>query len=66
MIGPASNCEFCSPKRSLKNVMKQNLNFKYMTPMDVYNVKIVNDIVYNECTHLVSVFKDFLIFDDIS
>lgn len=34
--------------------------------MDYYNVKVVNDIIYNDNTHLVSVFKDYLIFDDIS
>jgi len=34
--------------------------------MDYYNVKVVNDIIYNDDTHLVSMFKDFLIYDDIS
>jgi hypothetical protein len=29
-------------------------------------VKIVNDIIYNENTHAVSIFKDYLILDDIS
>ena len=37
-----------------------------MTSRDFYNVKIINDIIYNEQTHLVSVFKDYLIFDDVS
>lgn len=37
-----------------------------MTSKDFYNVKIVNDIIYNENTHIVSVFKDYLILDDIS
>lgn len=37
-----------------------------MTGKDYYNVKIVNDIIYNESTHMVSVFKDYLIYDDIS
>ena len=37
-----------------------------MTTMEYYNVKVVNDIIYNEPTHVVSVFKDYLIFDDIS
>jgi len=27
---------------------------------------IINDIIYNEQTHIVSAFKDYLIFDDIS
>ena len=29
-------------------------------------MKIINDIIYNENTHIVSVFKDYLIFDDVS
>ena len=29
-------------------------------------MKSVNDLVYNEPTHLVSVFKDFLILDDVN
>lgn len=30
------------------------------------NVKLVNDLIYNEQTHLVSIFKDYLINDDIN
>lgn len=37
-----------------------------MTSEDFYNVKIVNDIIYNEPTHIVAVFKDYLIYDDLS
>ena len=37
-----------------------------MTSKDFYNVKVVNDVIYNEQTHIVSVFKDYLILDDIS
>ena len=37
-----------------------------MTSKDFYNVKIVNDIIYNEPTHIVAVFKDYLIYDDLS
>ena len=29
------------------------------------NVKIIDDIIYNEDAHIVSVFKDYLIFDDV-
>ena len=42
------------------------LREKYIQGMDYYNVKVVNDIIYNDETHLVSVFKDYLIYDDIS
>lgn len=34
--------------------------------MEYYNIKVINDIIYNEPTHVVSVFKDYLIHDDIS
>jgi hypothetical protein len=37
-----------------------------MTTMDYYNIKIVNDVIYNEPAHIVSVFKDYLIYDDVS
>lgn len=37
-----------------------------MTSKDFYNVKVINDVIYNENTHVVSVFKDYLIFDDVS
>ena len=39
---------------------------KYLTSREYYNVKIINDVIYNESTHIVSVFKDYLIYDDIS
>jgi hypothetical protein len=37
-----------------------------MTSTSQYNVKVINDIIYNEATHLVSIFKDYLIYDDVS
>lgn len=37
-----------------------------MTSKDFYNVKIINDIIYNEPTHTVAIFKDYLIYDDLS
>lgn len=39
---------------------------KYLTSREYYNSKIVTDIIYNENTHIVSVFKDYLIYDDVS
>lgn len=46
--------------------MQNNLSKKYSTNRDYYNVKIVNDLIYNENTHIVSIFKDYLILDDIN
>jgi len=51
---------------SIKSVVKENLEKKYLTSWEYYNSKIVNDIIYNENTHTVSVFKDYLIYDDVS
>jgi hypothetical protein len=60
------DCFLCVKKKGLRSVIKANLNKKYLTSRESYNVKVVNDIIYNENTHLVAVFKDFLIYDDIS
>lgn len=46
--------------------MQDNLRKKYLTSRDYYNSKVITDIIYNENSNLVSVFKDYLIFDDIS
>jgi len=42
------------------------LEKKYLTSRTYYNVKVINDIIYNECSNIVSQFKDYLIFDDVS
>jgi hypothetical protein len=39
---------------------------KYLKSENFYQSKITSDIMYNEPHHLVSVFKDYLIFDDFS
>jgi len=52
--------------REPKEVIAFNLNKKYLTSRTYYNVKVINDIIYNECSNVVSMFKDYLIFDDVS
>lgn len=47
-------------------VIRNNLEQKYLTSKEYYNTKIINDIIYNETTNIVSVFKDYLIYDDVS
>jgi hypothetical protein len=37
-----------------------------LTSREYYNSKVVSDIIYNENTNIVSIFKDYLILDDIS
>lgn len=49
----------------MQNIVSKNLN-KYLTSREYYNGKVITDIIYNENTNLVSVFKDYLILDDIS
>lgn len=39
---------------------------KYKTSREYYDQKIINDIVYNEPSRLVAIFKDYLIYDDVS
>ena len=46
--------------------IQSNLSKKYSSNKDFYNLKIVNDLIYNENTHVVSIFKDYLILDDIN
>jgi len=64
MINKGKGCKVCPT--SLETLMSQNLNKKYITSKDSYNLKVVNDIIYNENSHIVTVFKEYLIFDDIS
>jgi hypothetical protein len=59
-------CSRIEQPKSAMDIIKLNLEKKYLTSREYYNVKIINDIIYNEQTHIVSVFKDYLIFDDIS
>lgn len=45
----------------------RNLGQKYGNcHVEFENIKVVNDLIYNETTHIVSVFKDYLILDDIN
>lgn len=46
---------------------QQQLVGKYDDMDEKYqNVKVINDLIYNEPMHIVSVFKDYLIMDDIN
>jgi len=51
---------------NLEDVVRNNLEKKYLTSRDYYNSKVITDVVYNENTNMVSVFKDYLIYDDVS
>ncbi len=62
----AKDCLICNNKRGPTSLIRDNLNRKYRTTRDSYNTKVIGDIIYNESTHIVCVFKDFLVFGDIS
>jgi hypothetical protein len=48
--------------RKVKGVIKK----RYFVDKRIHGKKIVNDIVYNEKSHIVAKFKDFLLFDDMT
>ena len=50
----------------LIKIAQSNLDCKYTASQEYYNIKLINDIIYNEMTHLVCKFKDCLIMDDTS
>jgi hypothetical protein len=55
--------------KSLREIKREVYNLhkvKYKTDVDTYNLKVVNEIIYNEKSRIVAIFKDFLILDDIS
>ena len=58
-----TNCNYCNQK-SMNHILLQLVKEKYKTSMDSYNHKVITDIISNENTHIVSIFKDFLIYDD--
>jgi len=51
---------------SLQAIMQAGLSKRHSTNKEFQNLKVVNDLIYNENTHVVSVFKDYLILDDIN
>lgn len=54
-----------SPIHLLEKKMAENL-LKYNTTIAIYNVKIINDIIYDEKKHIVCLFKNYLLWDEIS
>jgi hypothetical protein len=50
----------------LKSSIKDRIFKKFQTNRNKYNIKIINDIIYNEKANIVGKFKDYLIYDDTS
>ena len=49
---------------SLENRARYKLIKRYNKPLSYHDVKIINDILYNEKTHYVEEFKEYLIYED--
>jgi hypothetical protein len=76
----AKECTFCNHKHygevqttqiafqsnSMELKIQTALSAKYSSNQVYNDVKIVNDLIYNENSHVVSIFKDYLILDDIN
>eukprot|EP00356_Strombidium_inclinatum_P001435 CAMPEP_0170512972 /NCGR_PEP_ID=MMETSP0208-20121228/67144_1 /TAXON_ID=197538 /ORGANISM="Strombidium inclinatum, Strain S3" /LENGTH=204 /DNA_ID=CAMNT_0010796657 /DNA_START=500 /DNA_END=1114 /DNA_ORIENTATION=- len=55
-----------SPEEAQQQLIKTNLLKHYSAKGDYYKARMTSDIMYNEPRHVVSVFKDYLIYDDFS
>lgn len=49
-----------------RKIAKKLISENHNSDKDTFYRKTANDIVYNEKSHVVAVFKDFLIYDDTS
>ena len=49
---------------SLENRARYKLIQRYNKPLSYHDVKMINDILYNEKTHYVEAFKEYLIYED--
>lgn len=48
----------------LENRARNKLIKRYEKPISYYDIKMINDILYNEKTHYVEMFKEYLIYED--
>ena len=48
----------------IQNYIYSKLNKKYSLNDNIYDIYLIEKIIYNETCHLVAIFKDFLIYDD--
>ncbi len=57
---------FIHPCILLENRVRKKLIIRYDKPLWYHDVKMINDIIYNEKTHYVELFKENLIYEDIN
>ena len=46
--------------------MHKILYEKYRTSIDIYNVKVINEIIFNRPVRITSIFKDYLVNDEVA
>lgn len=46
--------------------MQKVLHEKYRTSIDIYNVKVINEIIFNRPVQITSIFKDYLVNDEVA
>lgn len=51
-------------KLNYKQIMNYSLRKQHFVISQEYNIKVINDLIFDEDTHNVAIFKDFLIYDD--
>jgi len=63
-----NECKYCHfPLNDLRKVIHEGVYAKYESATQrTYNTNIINDIIFNANTHVVSIFKDYLIYDDLT
>ena len=51
-------------RMKIEKLVYKKLILRYEKPLSFYDIKIVNDMIFNEKTHFVEIFKEFLLYDD--
>ena len=59
-------CKICEFNLDQRKTASLDLSKKYSDQMNFYQTKVINDILFNEPSHLTTVFKEYLIQDDRS
>ena len=51
-------------RKRIEQIVNLKLVWRYDIPNTFYNIKMINDIIFNEKSHFVETFKEFLIYGD--
>ena len=51
-------------RRKIEKIVRKQLSWRYEMPTCFHDVKVINDIIYNEKTHFVEEFKEYLLYED--